>query len=459
MVSFRHSRAACRAALRPVALVTALLAGPSSAAPPLDLAGCNGPQQVRVHDVVPPSLLSGPGFTLAPCATLRGHLYEFAIDTEYGPINAESLEMLAIRVAEMPALARAESTTRSESYRGAAAKAGKNTLKAIGNVLLHPIDSAIGLPKGVYRFVQNTAGKYHEKAREAKDKHLHGRDEDAPELTPIPGAEQVPAVDSPWYSRGAKKAEGFALSRIGYDRARRDWARELDVDPYTRNPLLNDRLDDLAWAALAGGRSFSLALAATGGVATAAGYVGKIDRLVWDASPEEIAVRNRRTLQVLGCAGIPTSHFLANGRFTATLQSSLTDALERLHPTAGCDDFLELAAAAESEVEARFLIHAIDMLEARSRKDVRPKHLVPVGGGFALRLGQGSRASLIVALPVDRLQGSESMRAFLDAPEFKLSDKLILLGGDADNGARRALTRHGFSIVENVGYPGRVALR
>src|SRR5687768_7985107 len=60
--------------------------------------------QLDAAELVEASLLSGPGYTVAPQAQVLGYQARFVIRTPYGEVPAESVEMLAVRVAEMPAV-------------------------------------------------------------------------------------------------------------------------------------------------------------------------------------------------------------------------------------------------------------------------------------------------------------------------------------------------------------------
>ena len=63
-----------------------------------------------------------------------------------------------------------------------------------------------------------------------------------------------PATDQPGSAEVAAKLAGRTAADIfGYSEQRREIAKRLDVDPYTDNPVLTKRLDEVAWAAFSGG--------------------------------------------------------------------------------------------------------------------------------------------------------------------------------------------------------------
>ena len=59
---------------------------------------------LRAADLVDASLLAGPGFRVDPEVRLHGLQAHFVIHTDWGVLQADSVEMLALRVGEMPAV-------------------------------------------------------------------------------------------------------------------------------------------------------------------------------------------------------------------------------------------------------------------------------------------------------------------------------------------------------------------
>ena len=86
---------------------------------------------------------------------------------------------------------------------------------------------------------------------------------------------------------------------FGYDDQRRRIARELGVDPYSTNPVLTQRLDDIAAAAFAGGLGISaFKAAAPGGMIISS--TTTLSDWVWDQAPGDLKVQNERSLLAMG---------------------------------------------------------------------------------------------------------------------------------------------------------------
>lgn len=447
---------------------------------------CAQADGVPAVDLVEPALLSGPLHTVRPCATLVGHLARFELDTRFGPLVADSIALLRLRVEELPAVERLELASVASTAVGAAGDAVERTVDTVARVAGSPIDSLAGLPEGALRFFRRRIDTLGERATALGDRAgdaLTGADEVYDTVSVRPGVAPPAPSPEPWWRRGGRGVAGLAKDWIGYGKARRTFARRLGVDPYSTNPLLESRMDTLAWAAASGGKAAGLATAQLGGDAgSVLGALRRVDAMVWELPPEAVSARNHERLGALGCGDIELRRFLRNARFDPSLQTRLTDALVELQPARGCVDVLELAAALESELEVRYLVDAIALLAARGPTDAE---LLLVGAAPVLRIAPPPRdpaapvrsphvfdmqrrepgalerlaASLprepriLLPLPVDRLQWTPETAAFFDDARFRVVDKTALVVGDATQNALQGLTRRGWEVAEGVTTP------
>lgn len=448
---------------------------------------CTGPDEVPAVDLAEPALLSGPLHTVAPCARIVGHMAQFRIDTRWGPLSADSLALLRIRVAELPAV---EELDRA-SHAGLAAKSAEDSARrlagTVGRVATRPVETLRELPAGALRFFRRKLDDVAETLQDTGDRageRLAGAGEAYDRVSTRPGVVLHEPPADPWWQRGSNRLWRLGKDWIGYGDMRRTWARRLGVDPYSSNPLLNERMDSLAWAALAGDKAVGLATSQLGSAAgPALGAARRIDRMVWELPPTEVRRRNDQRLAALGCGDEERRRFLRNGRFTPTLQTALVDALVALRPASGCIDVVELAAALDVEVEVRYLVDALRMLADLGITDAGLRlvgaapvlvHALPAAtaaGGHgpgapptaALRresdalqalaaaaAAQAPRTRLVLPLPVDRLEWSEPTAAFFDVADFRVVDKQVLIGGGATQNAIQGLTRRGWEIIEGV---------
>ncbi|MEO7051063.1 MAG: hypothetical protein ABI128_05300 [Rhodanobacter sp.] len=416
---------------------------------------------VDAATLVQPALLSGPGFSVDTRVELRGYMAHFALDTPFGPLTAESVEILAEREAEIPALAVLDKVTRSSVFLRAASGKFAATGKAIGKIVMHPVDTVLGIPAGVARYFGTRLHKIGTQAQALSDRTARtlgnrgnpypvndGPMTDARELDPTP----VATPKKHWYTRIGSEAEREIKRQLAYNNVKRDVAKRLGIDPYTSNPYIQERLSSLAWVGSGGGFSATTALGTVGGAgANVLAQSGRVNMVVWQHSPEDLRERNDKRL--LGYCRNPLliRQFLRRGAFTPTLQTSLIDALDKLHPAEGCDALLELGMTAGSELEGRFLVNALQLIVTHLGARAKDGTLQPIGAGLAYVTTDGE---LILPLPVDRLSWTAEVRDFLDRPEFRRSNKTVLIGGNASLNARRALVERGWSIVVRAPWPG-----
>ena len=90
-------------AIRPLLLSLIVVAGVAEASRDGDVPVEDEPV-LDAASLVRPALLSGPDFTVDSHVELRGYMAHFLLDTKVGPLNADSVEILAEREAELPAI-------------------------------------------------------------------------------------------------------------------------------------------------------------------------------------------------------------------------------------------------------------------------------------------------------------------------------------------------------------------
>lgn len=410
-----------------------------------------------------PALLSGPGFSVDSHVELRGYMAHFTLDTPAGPLDADSVEILAEREAELPALDALDKATRSEAFVRAAGNRFVATGKMLGKIVMHPVDTVLGIPAGVARYFGNRLKKIGSQAQSLSDRtartlgtsgNPYPSDEGPMTDARDDGSGNAPA-DKPkkrWYTRISREAEREVKRRLKYSEVKRDLARRLGIDPYSGNPYVQDRLSALAWVGAGGNFSAGTALGAVGGVGAVAMSNGsRINDVVWKLSPDDLRARNGERLHAYCRDELLMRQFLRRGVFSPTLQTGLVDALDQLEPAEGGDALLELGMTAHSELESRFLVNALRMTAAHLGVRAHGGALRPIGAGLAYRTRDGE---LVLPLPVDRLSWTAEVRDFLDRPEFRVVAKTVLIGGEATLAARRGLTERGWSIVVRAPWPG-----
>jgi hypothetical protein len=187
------------------------------------------PPTLPAQQLAPASLLSGNGFHVNNQVPTDGLLAHYTIQSDVGVFQANSTEMLKIRVAEIPAIQELTKTSKTKVFAQSVATNAARPVTAAGQMVLHPVETAKGLPAGVGRFFGRVG---------------------------LAGQRLKEAATEPQEASAGEKAGQFAKRTgqttrdiFGYEQERRELAKKLHVDPYTTNPVLSKQLDDFALTA------------------------------------------------------------------------------------------------------------------------------------------------------------------------------------------------------------------
>ena len=416
--------------------------------------------------LVQSSLLNGPNYRVVPEVQVRGFMARFLIDTPFGPLTADSVELLAVRIGEIPALEILDRASKTGAFAHALAERGRKTGAAIANVITHPIDTVTGLPEGVARYFGAQWDKWTRRAqsvadRSSKEFENTGDPYRAPSGPMTAGRVKWSGENSPapekknraWYTRVGSETGREAKRYLKYSQSRREMAKVLGVDQNSTNPILNEKLDELAWAAVGGNFSAGTALGeVTGTAAEVISWSGKLNQYALEKTPEQLREVNRIRLLKFCSDDFSIRQFLRRGGFTDTLRTALAESLQKLKPQSGCNELIELGATTHGEVEARYLVDALKLIERQP--DTIGGTLFVAGAALAWHTPSGK---LLLPLPVDYLTWNHAIDDFFDQPVFASANKAALIGGEASVLAQRQLTERGWNLQMQSIYDGAPA--
>jgi hypothetical protein len=430
--------------------------------PPKCQRDCEPEPVLAAPALVPAALLSGPGYRVIPEVRVRGYMADFLVDTKFGPLRADSAELLSVRISEIPAMEALDHASKTDAFAHAIAERGRKTGTAILHVVEHPVDTITGLPAGVGHYISHEWNLLTSRAQTLSDRSTKEfenkgdafRAPDGPmtaDRNEPPDDTNTPEKKSrAWYARAGSEAERETKRYFKYSNERRDMAKVLNVDPHSTNPILDDKLDELAWAAVWGNFSAGAALGTvTAGTADVITWTGRLNQYVLEKTPEDLREENRTRLVKFCSDDFAVRQFLRRGGFTDTLRTALAQSLDKLKPQSGCNELVELAAATRGEVEARYLTDALKLIQ---------RHATPGDGKLvvidAALAWQAADGKMLLPLPVDYLTWSHDIGTFFDQPVFRTANRTAFIGGDASPLAQRKLTDRGWNIVLRAPYDG-----
>lgn len=403
---------------RGLAMVAILAAGcTASLGPPVTLptseerhaaeaAGYELPPVRAARDLVAPELLAGPDYTVADAVYTDGYAHVYTITSDYGTFHARGDDMLAVRLREVDALAALDEMSATAEFGTAAAVALTSPFVATWNLITHPVDSIVGIPKGAWEAVSRTS-------------------------------------DLARGERGEFEDSAF-VEFIGFEAKKRQIAAELAVDPYSSNKPLQKQLNRFAWAAYAGGLPsifvpFTREKADEGDEPESASEEVRLFTILRDYSPEDLDRLNRIELAVMGVSEPLSDEFIHHPWYSPRQETVLIESLAALDLAQDRRAFIEAAVTAESEDDARFYRRNAELMRRYNDHVERIDKIIALDGTIT---GYTAKGVLVVPFAADYAVWSQPTarftRSFTEAlpRDIDVREKELLLSGTLSPKAR-----------------------
>lgn len=346
----------------------------------------------------------------------------YTIDTDFGTFEAEGNAALRVAIVEINAIAQLREVSQSEAFADAVKRSAVHQGKAVANTVQHPVETAKKVPGGVKRFVKRTSRRVKDLKEDAEEHYDEYKDnkaekkarkeqEGADRKVALEAGTAMPEeVDQGWIgdtqewwdedgeelaTQGGEFAEDYAKDWIGYTGARRHWAGELGVDPYSDNQVLNQQL-------------------------------------LYDMGVSE------ETVEAL----------YENKSQSPTLITFLVDALVKLEGVEGRQYVVDQARDADSRVEAEFHLRGVNFLATYHELRMPLESLVDAE---VYPRGLTSDGTMVIAAPFDHVHWTEELATLVEAWSTTLSREGVeavevwIEGGTSEN-TRTALERYGFQV-------------
>jgi hypothetical protein len=421
---------------------------------------CAEPEPVvAAAELVEASLLAGPGFRVQPRAEVRGLQARFWVDSDWGAFPVDSVELLALRIAEMPAVEALHAEGVTDALAGTGIDALATPARSLVALASDPVGAASRVPQGLMRYFGDRVRKVGDRARRVGERldqaifHDGAPDDGGPDGGNGFGDAPPPAVATPWWDKPANELGRLLRSQAGHGAARREIAAAMGIDPWTGNPLLRARLDQLAWA-VAGGRMAAdrLIALASAGTSSTLSIIERAAQISAEAPPDDLRRMAAARLEQWTADDDLVYALAWRGAFPPPRLQLLIERIERLEPAAGIESLLETARLADNEIEARFVINALDMLLHNGESPVTQGRLKPVGALVAYAATDGE---FLLPLPIDRLSWTPEVAAWFDHAQVSGHDRrTVLVAGAVSDRAARELTDRGWSIRAHYRWPG-----
>ena len=400
--------ALCLGMLLAATIETSLRAQPADAPPAL-----------RAADVLPAGLLRGESYTVAETVRNDGLINTYQVTTSDGVLRIESTALLQKRLHELRVVESLGRLKKSDVYLAALKKSAAAPLDTAKGLVTDPVETTEGVVTGVGRWFRGLGSTV-----KSTDPHK----------------------------------DNVLESATGHSRAKREFAHEFGVDPYSPFPPLQKALDDVAWAAAGGSLTLAGAVSAIPGAAgmlvATTKTASDMKAIVRDMSPAELTRLNAEKLAAMGVPDEIAQLFLHNPTYGPEEQTILVGELESMRGVSDRHLFVAKAASAVDEPTAIFNRTQVQMMAGYHARVGRVSRCIDAAGVILLEKADGGVVGLF---PLDHVVWTAGLRqkeqAVSTALKIRMEDKPkeFWITGTMDASAQQGLTAAGWKVDSRAG--------
>ena len=370
--------------------------------------------------ILPPELVKGPNHQVQERVVNDGFLNTYTIDSRFGQFRAVSTALLRARIQEINAMAAMDKLKGTTEYGTAVKESALSAMVAAKDMVFQPVQT-----------VKTAASGVAVAFRRAGDS--------------IFGAKRSDSEDSRF------------KSLIGFSNYKREYAYDLGVDVYSRNEVLQDRLNEISWVGFAGGLTVSAAMAAVPGsagtVMTAVGTARLTREIFKNTPPADLRRVNMEKLNAMKIDPATVEMFMNESIFSPREQTILVFALDEMKGVGDGERFVQLAALTNNADMALFRQRQAEMY-AGYHKAVSPlSQFVSVGQVPGVRAANGA---LVFNFPIDYLVWTDSLARLVANTDMVANQlpgvtrKELWLTGNLSPRARNEMRNIGWTTYENA---------
>ena len=375
------------------------------------------PLKLKASEVLPPGVLKGLNYQVDEDVVNDGLINIYSITSDFGEFEAEGIAELRMRIAEIKAMSLMKEMERKEIFGDALKEGVKAPFKGIAALVTEPVETGKSAAKGVGQLFSNIGRSI---------------------------VSDDPDQDNP------------ASVLVGYDVAKRKFAHELDVNPYSDNELFRKELGKISRAAVAGGLTPRAAMAAIDStavtVARVTGTTKAMKELVRDNPPGKLDKINRKKLESMGVSESLAEEFLDNYTYDPYEETLLIGELEAMQGIVGRENFIAVANKASEASVARFYRLMAQVMGAYHSNIKNAKEIRNVKGILHLYREDGV---IVLLSPVDHVFWTQRLDNRLNEFETGLNEfkdvkkKEVWVTGEFDQKAKKHFEDRGWNIIEH----------
>ncbi|WP_346892987.1 hypothetical protein [uncultured Roseibium sp.] len=370
------------------------------------------------------NLASGPGYGVLTPVRSDGFLRVYDLKTQFGTEHVVGDGLLKLRIHEIAAYTALKSLESQQSFVDGLKEAAKKPAEFVESTVTDPLGTAKSTVSGV--------GRLFGRISKGVEKAVTGE-------TTSPGE--------------------LAAIVTGRDRARRELAVKLGVDPYTTYQPLSEQLDRAATASTAGNLSVGviMSLIPGGMITNVASSAESLRDLIVDNTRSELEERTATVLRDLNISQRVIDDLAANANYTPTERAIIAYQLQAISTVEGLEILVARAADTKNREEAYFLLRRIVLTEHYS-STVASLSQIRKMADFPIAIRRDGGAALV--MPLDMLSWTASTaKAFsglqdgLSRLPFPPTGVDFQITGDITSDAAERLASFGWDVTADLPMP------
>ncbi len=374
-----------------------------------------GTVTLKASSVLPKEILSSKLYSIEETVTNDGFTNTYRVNSATNSFQASSNIGLYKLLLEIEAIEIMKTVEKSDVFVNALKESGVATVGGLKNLFTDPLNTLENAASGI--------GSLFSRAEESIFNSSPGESEDS-------RIEQT----------------------IGFSNAKREVAFRYKVDVYSQNTILQEHLNNLAWAEYAGGLTLSVATMPIGGVAGATLSVSGTARLLGEViattPPAELKLQNRQKLRDMGIDEDLSDLFIENPHFSPLQQTAFVMTLEKIKTAQNRSLPLQAALQVNNRDMARYMTTIMAMFSGYNSKITHIARFKTVARVFGAIDKEGK---MIIMLPADYVTWNQRLvKGIGQSKENTNNAAEIWLTGTASPMAEKNIKAAGWKLEQRV---------
>ncbi len=386
------------------------------------------------RDIVPNLALKSEAYSISPIVELKGFAYSFRVKSVYGDYQVEGVPQLKTLLHELEVVRALEEISQSEAFASSLSSSLASPVVTTVGVAKRPIASVTGLPGGIVRYLGGKLYQVRRGSDKALETYRNFRNKDEAPEAEDEDKEKKPIGES---------ASKLSRKHLGYDSAKRRWARQLGVDPYSKNEILQESLGRIAWASSIGGVAGDFVVPSS----EVFSYAGKARELVWDRPAYQL---EREIVDILKDCGLEKGlihEFRDTPFYSLTEKMELCLGFKRFRDSGDVSFLVDFSLRAENDEDAALMIRTVGILITYSEQVAG---IASIGERRGMLYACSDRGYDIYPLAVDYLHWTPLVYDALLSEELQSDKREIWVSGRVSSIAKLRLRTHGWEVFDGI---------